>query len=131
MRNLRLILLFLLPVIIVGNEYYPRYKEKQQIEELKTQFQELLFEEDKKVRVRSLRIEDNIIALRVNISNVDLNDKNKAMMARNSQKSLPKKICSSVGLRSWLSEGKWVSIDVTANGTTPITNVQITHDRCQ
>ena len=131
MRNLRLILLFLLPVIIVGNEYYPRYKEKQQIEELKTQFQELLFEEDKKVRVRSLRIEDNIIALRVNISNVDLNDKSKAMMARNSQKSLPKKICSSVGLRSWLSEGKWVSIDVTANGTTPITNVQITHDRCQ
>lgn len=91
MRNLRLILLFLLPVIIVGNEYYPRYKEKQQIEELKTQFQEFLFEEDKKVRVRSLRIEDNIIALRVNISNVDLNDKSKAMMARNSQKSLPKK----------------------------------------
>ena len=131
MRNLRLILLFLLPVIIVGNEYYPRYKEKQQIEELMTQFQELLFEEDKKVRVRSLRIEDNIIALRVNISNVDLNDKSKAMMARNSQKSLPKKICSSVELRSWLAEGKWISIDVTANGTKPITNVQITHDRCK
>ncbi|MDN3685577.1 hypothetical protein QW180_26495 [Vibrio sinaloensis] len=78
----------MLPVIIVGKEYYPRYQEEEQMEELKEQFQELLFDEDEKVRVTSIKVEENVIALRAHISNVELSAKNKAMIAQNSQKNI-------------------------------------------
>ncbi len=130
MSKFRLIFLFLLPVIIVGKEYYPRYQEEQQLEELKTQFQELLFDEDEKVRVTSIKVEENVIVLRVHISNVELSAKNKAMIARNSQEMLPTKICNSLKLSAWLSQGKWVSVDVVANNAKPVTNVRVTNDSC-
>ncbi|MDN3685570.1 hypothetical protein QW180_26440 [Vibrio sinaloensis] len=120
----------MLPVIIVGKEYYPRYQEEEQMEELKEQFQELLFDEDEKVRVTSIKVEENVIALRAHISNVELSAKNKAMIAQNSQKILPTKICNSVKLSTWLSQGKWVSVDVVANGSNPVTNVRVTNDSC-
>ncbi|MCG9632476.1 hypothetical protein [Vibrio sp. Isolate30] len=130
MNKFRMYLLFLLPLIIVGREYYPRYKENQQLEELKSQFQGLLFEEDGKVKVTSLRVEENVISLQVHISNVDLSDTNKEVLTRNSRKMLPAKICNSVGISEWLSNGKWISVDVTANGSKPVTNVRITNDNC-
>ena len=130
MSKFRLIFLSLLPVIIVGKEYYPRYQEEEQMEELKEQFQELLFDEDEKVRVTSIKVEENVIALRAHISNVELSAENKAMIAQNSQKILPTKICNSVKLSTWLSQGKWVSVDVVANGSNPVTNVRITNDSC-
>ncbi len=130
MNKSRVYLLFLLPLIIVGREYYPRYKENQQLEELKSQFQGLLFGEDGKVKVTSLRVEENVISLQVHISNVDLSDTNKEVLTRNSRKMLPAKICNSVGIREWLSNGKWISVDVTANGSKPVTNVRITNDNC-
>ncbi|EPF7755496.1 hypothetical protein ACSVMW_004567 [Vibrio parahaemolyticus] len=100
------------------------------MEELKTQFQELLFDEDEKVRVTSIKVEENVIALRVHISNVELSAKNKAMIARNSQEMLPTKICNSLKLSAWLSQGKWVSVDVVANNAKPVTNVRVTNDSC-
>ncbi|MCG9569501.1 hypothetical protein [Vibrio chagasii] len=130
MNKSRVYLLFLLPLIIVGREYYPRYKENQQLEELKSQFQGLLFGEDGKVKVTSLRVEENVISMQVHISNVDLSDTNKEVLTRNSRKMLPAKICNSVGISEWLSNGKWISVDVTANGSKPVTNVRITHDNC-
>ncbi|QXX05851.1 hypothetical protein KW548_11805 [Vibrio neptunius] len=71
MNKSKMYLLFLLPLIIVGREYYPRYKENQQLEELKSQFQGLLFGEDGKVKVTSIRVEEKVISLQVNISNVE------------------------------------------------------------
>ncbi|TCT43647.1 hypothetical protein EDB29_101454 [Vibrio crassostreae] len=130
MNKSRVYLLFLLPLIIVGREYYPRYKENQQLEELKSQFQGLLFGEDGKVKVTSLRVEENVISMQVHISNVDLSDTNKEVLTRNSRKMLPAKICNSVGISEWLSNGKWISVDVTANGSKPVTNVRITNDNC-
>lgn len=130
MNKSRMYLLFLLPLIIVGREYYPRYKENQQLEELKSQFQGLLFGEDGKVKVTSLRVEENVISMQVHISNVDLSDTNKEVLTRNSRKMLPAKICNSVGISEWLSNGKWISVDVTANGSKPVTNVRITNDNC-
>ena len=130
MNKSRMYLLFLLPLIIVGREYYPRYKENQQLEELKSQFQGLLFGEDGKVKVTSLRVEENVISLQVHISNVDLSDTNKEVLTRNSRKMLPAKICNSVGISEWLSNGKWISVDVTANGSQPVTNVRIKNDNC-
>ncbi|WKY57034.1 hypothetical protein Q5H80_08460 [Vibrio sp. SNU_ST1] len=130
MNKSRMYLLFLLPLIIVGREYYPRYKEDQQLEELKSQFQGLLFGEDGKVKVTSLRVEENVISMQVHISNVDLSDMNKEVLTRNSRKMLPAKICNSVGISEWLSNGKWISVDVTANGSKPVTNVRITNDNC-
>lgn len=130
MNKSRMYLLFLLPFIIVGREYYPRYKENQQLEELKSQFQGLLFGEDGKVKVTSLRVEENVISMQVHISNVDLSDTNKEVLTRNSRKMLPAKICNSVGISEWLSNGKWISVDVTANGSKPVTNVRITNDNC-
>ena len=130
MSKFRLIFLSLLPVIIVGKEYYPSYQEEEQMEELKEQFQELLFDEDEKVRVTSIKVEENVIALRAHVSNVELSAKNKAMIAQNSQKILPTKICNSVKLSTWLSQGKWVSVDVVANGSNPVTNVRVTNDSC-
>ena len=123
-------LLFLLPLIIVEREYYLRYKEDQQLEELKSHFQGLLFGEDGKVKVTSLRVEENVISMQVHISNVDLSDTNKEVLTRNSRKMLPAKICNSVGISEWLSNGKWISVDVTANGSKPVTNVRITNDNC-
>ncbi|WP_253822614.1 hypothetical protein [Vibrio europaeus] len=130
MNKSRMYLLFLLPLIIVGREYYPRYKESQQLEELKSQFQGLLFGEDGKVKVTSIRVEENVISLQVHISNVDLSDTNKEVLTQNSRKMLPAKICNSVGISEWLSNGKWISVDVTANGSKPVTNVRITNDNC-
>lgn len=130
MNKSRMYLLFFLPFIIVGREYYPRYKENQQLEELKSQFQGLLFGEDGKVKVTSLRVEENVISMQVHISNVDLSDTNKEVLTRNSRKMLPAKICNSVGISEWLSNGKWISVDVTANGSKPVTNVRITNDNC-
>ena len=130
MNKSRMYLLFLLPLIIVEREYYLRYKEDQQLEELKSHFQGLLFGEDGKVKVTSLRVEENVISMQVHISNVDLSDTNKEVLTRNSRKMLPAKICNSVGISEWLSNGKWISVDVTANGSKPVTNVRITNDNC-
>ncbi|MEI8592894.1 hypothetical protein [Photobacterium sp. Hal280] len=130
MKGLKLVLLFLLPVIIVGKEYFPRFMENQQLEDLKEQFQSLLFDKDNKVKVTSIRMEEKVIALKVNISNVEINETNKESIAQNSREILPEKICNSVGLSEWLANGKWISIDVTANGVKAITNIRITHEDC-
>ncbi|UIP29878.1 hypothetical protein [Photobacterium sp. TLY01] len=130
MKGFKLVLLFLLPVIIVGKEYLPSFMENQQLEDLKEQFQSLLFDQDSKVKVTSIRMEDNVIALKVNVLNVELNEKNKESISRNSRELLPGKICNSAGLSEWLANGKWISIDVTANGTKAVTNVRVTYENC-
>lgn len=130
MKKFKLVLMVAMPLIILAKFYYPSFKEEQHLETLKLQFQELLFDKDSSAKVTSIRVEENVIALKVYISNIDVNEENKAIITRNSRKILPYKICNSIGMQEWLTDGKWVSIDVSASGKTAITNVRITDEDC-
>ncbi|GLT16546.1 hypothetical protein GCM10007938_03220 [Vibrio zhanjiangensis] len=124
------LLFLLIPVLLAAKIYYPKFQESRQLDDLKTQLQQLLFDHDNQAKVTQVRVENNVLALKINISDIDYHASNKANLASRSHKLLPQKICSSVGLKEWLSDGKWVSIDVLANGSDAITNVRVTAGSC-
>ncbi|MGL6257687.1 hypothetical protein [Vibrio sp. WXL210] len=116
--------------LLVVHVYYPNYQQDQQLEKLKSEFHDFLFEDDNRVQITEIRVEDSVIALDVRIVNIHLMKKDKSTLAKQSRKILPQKICSSTVLKDWLSNNNWISIDVYNSGIGVITNVSVTKKDC-
>ncbi len=115
---------------MIAKSYYSDIVSERRNNEYKAQLQELFFENDSKVTVSEVTIYKEVISVEINISNILLTAEMKSKFADNSHKILPQKVCSSVGLQDWLSDGKWISIDVIANSNKPVTNIRVTKENC-
>ncbi len=116
--------------LMIAKSYYSDIVSERKNDEFKAQLQELFFENDSKVTVSEVTIYKKVISVEINIPNILITSEMKSKFSDNSHKILPQKVCSSVGLQDWLSQGKWISIDVIANSNKRVTNIRVTKDNC-